>query len=71
MILTISFEYDTDHKVARVISTQPKPPFGVGDIKYVLFDGHFIDDAEKALRRAVRAAIKGDLPAITAVRPER
>lgn len=68
MILTISFEYDTEHKVARVVSTQPRLPFGIGEVKSVLFDGHFIDDAKKEMRRAIQAAIKGDLPAITAVR---
>jgi hypothetical protein len=70
MILTISFEYDTGQKIARVISTQPRPPFGIGDMKSVLFDGHSIDDGTKVLRRAIAAAIKGNLPAITAVRPE-
>lgn len=71
MILTISFEYDTEQKTARVISTQPRPPFGLGEIKSVLFDGHFIDDGKKELRRAVAAAIKGNLPAITSTRQDR
>jgi hypothetical protein len=68
MILTISFEYDTDERAARVISSQPLPPFGVGDLRSVLFDGHSLDGAKKALRQAVESAIKKDLPAITAAR---
>ena len=70
MILTISFEYDTEHKVARVISSQPRPPFGIGQIDSVLFDGHFIDDGKKEMRRAVEAAIKGNLAAITKARAQ-
>lgn len=68
MKITISFEYDTEHKTARVLSTLPRPPFGLGEVRSVLHDSHFVDDAKKALRQAVNAAVKQNLDAITAVR---
>jgi hypothetical protein len=66
--IVISFEYDPVRKVARVLSSQPVPPFGLGTLVSVLHDSHFSEDAKKVLRRAVDAAIKGNLAAITAVK---
>jgi hypothetical protein len=68
MKIKITFEYDTEHKVSRVLSTLPRPPFGIGEVESVLHDSHFVDAAKKELRHAVNAAIKGDLSAITALR---
>ena len=66
MKITIMFEYDTEAKVSRVLSLIPRPPFGIGEVKSVLHDSHYADEAKKALRRAVNAAIKSDLASITA-----
>jgi hypothetical protein len=66
--ISIIFEYDTEHRVSRVLSLQPNPPFGLGEIESILHDSHCADDAQKELRRAVKAAIKGDLPSITGTR---
>ena len=68
MRLTILFEYDTVSKVSRVVSRQPAPPFGLGDLTFVLHESHYTDEAKKALRRAVTAAIAGNLSALTKAR---
>jgi hypothetical protein len=68
MKITISFQYDTETRVSQVISTLPRPPFGIGEVKSILFDGHYADDARKVLQRAVKAALAGKIDAITGTR---